>query len=46
MITLIIPAYNEEILIEELFKRVLSSINGIGEEYEEILVDDGKNKSL
>ena len=41
MITLIIPVYNEEILIEELFKRVQSSMNAINSDYEVILVDDG-----
>jgi glycosyltransferase involved in cell wall biosynthesis len=29
MISLVIPVYNEEILIEELFKRVQSSMNGL-----------------
>ena len=43
MISLVIPVYNEEILIEELFKRVQSSMNGIGEDYEVILVDDGSH---
>ncbi len=41
MITLVIPVYNEEILIEELFKRVQSSMNTMNEEFEVILVDDG-----
>ena len=41
MITLIIPVYNEEILIEELFKRVRSSMDAINSDYEVILVDDG-----
>src|SRR6187399_876617 len=43
MITLVIPVYNEEILIEELYKRVQSSLNAIGEDYEVILVDDGSH---
>jgi len=43
MITLVIPVYNEEILIEELFKRVQSSMNAVGEDYEVILVDDGSH---
>jgi glycosyltransferase involved in cell wall biosynthesis len=34
---------NEEILIEELFKRVHSSMSVIGEDYEVILVDDGSH---
>ena len=41
MITLVIPVYNEEILIEELFKRVQSSMNTMNEDFEVILVDDG-----
>lgn len=41
MITLVIPVYNEEILIEELFKRVQSSMNTMSEDFEVILVDDG-----
>lgn len=41
MITLVIPVYNEEILIEELFNRVQSSMNTINEDFEVILVDDG-----
>lgn len=41
MITLVIPVYNEEILIEELFKRVQSSMNAMNEDFEVILVDDG-----
>lgn len=41
MITLVIPVYNEEILIEELFKRVQSSMSTMNEDFEVILVDDG-----
>lgn len=41
MITLIIPIYNEEILIQELFKRVQSSMAAIDEGFEVIIVDDG-----
>jgi len=41
MITLIIPVYNEEILIQELFKRVQSSMAAISEDFEVIIVDDG-----
>ena len=41
MVTLIIPVYNEEILIQELFKRVQSSMAAINEDFEVIIVDDG-----
>jgi polyisoprenyl-phosphate glycosyltransferase len=41
MVTLIIPIYNEEILIQELFKRVQSSMAAINEDFEVIIVDDG-----
>ena len=41
MISLVIPVYNEEILIKELFKRVQSSMNIMHEDFEVILVDDG-----
>ena len=41
MITLVTPVYNEEILIEELFKRVQSSMKSMNEDFEVILVDDG-----
>ena len=41
MVTLVIPVYNEEILIEELFKRVEPSMTAMGEDFEVILVDDG-----
>lgn len=41
MITLVIPVYNEEILIEERFKRVQSSMTVINEDFEVIIVDDG-----
>lgn len=41
MISLIIPVYNEEILIQELFKRVQSSLVSIGEQFEVIIVNDG-----
>lgn len=41
MISLVIPVYNEEILIEELFKRVQDSMTAITSDFEVILVDDG-----
>lgn len=41
MISLVIPVYNEEILIGELFKRVQASMKAITSDFEVILVDDG-----
>ncbi len=41
MISLVIPIYNEEILIEKLFSRVVSALRTITEEFEIICVDDG-----
>ena len=43
MISLVIPIYNEENLIEELFDRVRPSMCAIGEDFEVILVDDGSS---
>jgi dolichol-phosphate mannosyltransferase len=41
MLTLVIPIFNEEKLIDELVKRTLSSLHSFTEEYEVIFVDDG-----
>lgn len=41
MISLIIPLYNEEKLIDELIDRCLTVLNKIGEEFEIILINDG-----
>jgi glycosyltransferase involved in cell wall biosynthesis len=41
MISLVIPVYNEEDLIEELFQRAISSMQSIGESFEIIFIDDG-----
>jgi dolichol-phosphate mannosyltransferase len=41
MISLVIPVYNEEILISDLFGRVQSSMRAITEDFEVIVVDDG-----
>lgn len=41
MISLVIPVYNEEKLIIELFQRVKDAMESIGEEFEVILVNDG-----
>src|SRR5215203_4880212 len=42
-ISLIIPFYNEEKLIDELFGRVRSSLLNISDDFEVILVDDGSS---
>ena len=41
MISLVIPVYNEEVLIEEVFSRTRKAMLSIGEDFEVILVDDG-----
>jgi dolichol-phosphate mannosyltransferase len=41
MLSLVIPIYNEEKLIDELLKRTLSALESIATDYEIILVDDG-----
>ena len=41
MISLVIPVYNEEVLINDLFIRVQDSLRAITEDFEVILVDDG-----
>jgi dolichol-phosphate mannosyltransferase len=41
MISLVIPVYNEEVLIEEVFERTRNVLVSIGENFEVILVDDG-----
>ena len=41
MISLIIPIFNEEKLIDELIKRCIISIESITDDYEVIFVDDG-----
>lgn len=41
MISLVIPVFNEEVLIEELYGRVSASMVSIGQAFEVILVDDG-----
>jgi dolichol-phosphate mannosyltransferase len=45
MISLVIPVYNEEILIFDLFERVKNAMEAIHEEFEVILVDDGSTDS-
>lgn len=41
MISLVIPVYNEEVLIDEVFERTRKALVSIGENFEVILVDDG-----
>ena len=41
MLSLIIPIFNEENLVDELVKRTISSIESFIQEYEVIFVDDG-----
>jgi polyisoprenyl-phosphate glycosyltransferase len=41
MISIVIPVYNEEILIFHLFDRVQKAMNSIDENFEVLLVDDG-----
>jgi glycosyltransferase involved in cell wall biosynthesis len=45
MISLVIPVYNEEVLIFELFDRVQKSMESIGTDFEVIIVDDGSSDS-
>ncbi len=41
MLSLVIPIYNEEKLIDELLKRTISALESFISDYEVILVDDG-----
>lgn len=41
MLSLVIPVYNEEKLIDELLKRTLSALDSFVNEYEILFVDDG-----
>ena len=41
MISLVIPVYNEEDLINELFERAVSAMASIGENFEIIFIDVG-----
>lgn len=41
MLSLVIPVYNEEVLIAELFERVQRSLQSITDNFEVIVVDDG-----
>ena len=45
MLSLVIPIYNEEKLVDELVRRTISSIESFIQEYEVIFVDDGSTDS-
>lgn len=45
MISLVIPIYNEEEVIDELLLRSITSLEGIDEPFEIIIVDDGSEDS-
>ncbi|MCD6596217.1 MAG: glycosyltransferase family 2 protein [Bacteroidales bacterium] len=47
MISLVIPLYNEEKLVDELMSRCLKVLNEIGDDFELIIIDDGsKDQTL
>ena len=41
MLSLVIPVYNEEQLIDELVSRVIKSVESFVDDYELLFVDDG-----
>jgi polyisoprenyl-phosphate glycosyltransferase len=45
MISLVIPVYNEEVLIFNLFERVKNAMESIGGDFEVLIVDDGSTDS-
>jgi polyisoprenyl-phosphate glycosyltransferase len=45
MLSLVIPIFNEETIVDELVKRTISSIESFTAEYEVIIVDDGSTDS-
>lgn len=45
MLSLVIPIFNEEKLIDELLKRTISSVENFTSDYEIIVVDDGSSDS-
>jgi dolichol-phosphate mannosyltransferase len=45
-ISIVVPVYNEEVVLPELYRRVSEVMDGLGESWELILVNDGsKDKS-
>ena len=45
MISLVIPVYNEEAMIEELYTRSMNALKNITDDFEIICVDDGSHDS-
>jgi polyisoprenyl-phosphate glycosyltransferase len=43
MLSLVIPIFNEELLLDELVKRTISAVESFTEDYEIIFVDDGSS---
>ena len=43
ILSVVVPLLNEEEIVEELIKRLKISLDGVSENYEIILVDDGSN---
>ena len=43
LISVIIPCFNEELVIKETYKTLLTTINGMGVDYELIFVNDGSS---
>lgn len=41
LISIVAPVYNEEVVLPELYRRVQTVMDGLGEQWELILVDDG-----
>ena len=41
MISIVIPVYNEEVVVEELFQRTIASLSSFANDFEVICVDDG-----
>ena len=44
-ISVVIPVYNEELVLEKLFERLIPVMEGMERDYEVILVDDGSRDS-
>ena len=41
LLSVVVPLYNEEAIVEELCRRVLSVLRGLGSRFEFVIVDDG-----
>lgn len=41
LISVVVPLYNEEENLEDLYRRLITSLSSTGQEYEIVLVDDG-----